>query len=139
MIVAYGRFLRANLLQNLTQPTISATALTDFMVTFQMSIAFFDVDRSKEIINDHRFRCQQHTFGLHITRLSCVVLKAIIFMREKNFLEATPIAKIVACGSGETVGWVYEWNTGETAMFWIKAERELSEVAIVKYIRCLGI
>jgi hypothetical protein len=47
-------------------------------------------------------------------------------------LEAVPIAKIVARISGETVGWVYRWNTGETAELWLKSKLGPSEVTINK-------
>lgn len=34
-------------------------------------------------------------------------------------LEATPIARIVACDARTVLGWRYKWNTGEIAELWI--------------------
>ena len=41
---------------------------------------------------------------------------------EPRLLEAIPIQRIVRPSTGETVGWIYQWNTGELAPLWLAEE-----------------
>lgn len=42
----------------------------------------------------------------------------------KEKLEATAIKRILDIKSGEVVGWVYEWNTGDRKPMWKNAKCE---------------
>lgn len=40
--------------------------------------------------------------------------------KSSSLLEARPICRILAQHSGEIVGWLYRWETGELMPLWLK-------------------
>lgn len=48
-------------------------------------------------------------------------------MRQSDLLEASPIGKIVEPNSGQILGWIFLWNTGEVGDLWLSPANEKVE------------
>lgn len=42
--------------------------------------------------------------------------------------EAAPVARLIRSPEGQTVGWVYQWNTSELSILWIGASRAADQI-----------
>ena len=42
--------------------------------------------------------------------------------------EAAPVARLIRSPEGQTVGWVYQWNTSELSILWLGASRAADQI-----------
>ncbi|MFG6589015.1 hypothetical protein [Sulfitobacter sp. MOLA879] len=42
--------------------------------------------------------------------------------------EAAPVARLIRSPEGQTVAWVYQWNTSELSILWLGAERAVDQI-----------
>lgn len=42
--------------------------------------------------------------------------------------EAAPVARLIRSSEGQTVGWVYQWNTSELSILWLGASRVVDQI-----------
>jgi hypothetical protein len=42
--------------------------------------------------------------------------------------EAAPVARLIRSPEGQTVGWVYQWNSSELSILWIGAARTADHI-----------